>query len=87
MGTLDTVNKWNWNFLNDEIIKFKGTTRDDINFIHYTKKDSYDFKYKLKVISGFEANPNMSRRSTTATDTIPDTDYNVYDVYYSQIYK
>lgn len=81
MGTLDTVNKWNWNFLNDEIIKFKGTIRDDINFIDYTKKDSYDFRYELKVISGFEANPKMNRRSTTATNAILDTDYNVYDVY------
>lgn len=76
-----SANKWNWNFLNDETIKFKGTTRDDINFIGYTKEDSYDFKYELKVISGFEANPKMNRRSTTATNAILDTDYNVYDVY------
>jgi hypothetical protein len=76
-----TANKWNWNFLADETIKFKGTTRDDINFIGYTKEDSYDFRYELKVISGFEANPKMNRRSTTATNAILDTDYNVYDVY------
>jgi hypothetical protein len=76
-----TANYWNWNFLGDETIKFKGTTRPDINFIGYTNADSFDFKYELKLISGFEAQPKMNRRSTTATNTILDTDYNVYDTY------
>lgn len=76
-----TDNKWNWNFLNDETIKFKGTTRDDINFVGYTVANSNDFEYRLKLISGFEAQPKMNRRSTTATNTILDTDYNVYAAY------
>lgn len=70
--------KWDWNFLNDEHITFKGTKRDDINFIGYTKADSDEFEFALKLKSGFEANPQMTRRNTTATSAILDTEYNVY---------
>ena len=88
-GTCDEVTKtlmetWKWssNFLvADETIKFKGTKRNDLNFIGYTSTDCPDFVYALKLVSGFEANPTMTRRNTSATTTVLDTEYNCYMSY------
>ena len=73
-----TAMKWDWNFLNDESITFQGTKRNDINFVGYTNISAPDFFYALKLVSGFEANPKMERRSGASTTTIKDTEYNVY---------
>ncbi len=88
-GTCDNVTKtlmeaWNWdkNFLTaNETIKFKGCKRDDLNFIGYTSTDCPEFVYALKLVSGFEANPTMTRRNTSATTTVLDTEYNCYMAY------
>ena len=88
-GTCDEVTKtemeaWNWdkNFLTaNETIKFKGCKRNDLNFIGYTATSCPNFQYDLKLVSGFEANPVMTRRNTTATGTVLDTEYNCYMTY------
>lgn len=88
-GELTPVSKtemeaWNWdkNFLSaNETIKFKGTKRDDLNFIGYTNTSCPAFTYNLKLVSGFEANPSMTRRNTSATTTVLDTEYNCYIAY------
>lgn len=88
-GTCDEVTKtemeaWNWdkNFLTaNETIKFKGCKRNDLNFIGYTATSCPNFQYDLKLVSGFEANPVMTRRNTSATTTVLDTEYNCYMTY------
>lgn len=88
-GTCDEVTKtemeaWNWdkNFLTaNETIKFKGCKRNDLNFIGYTATSCPIFQYDLKLVSGFEANPVMTRRNTSATTTVLDTEYNCYMTY------